>query len=829
MHEPATATRVDITSAPVPGPADGAAVARGLGPVTRLLYALIFSRLQFDRAMVARIRDAAARGSVVYALARLGRFERALLHWMLRAFELPPARDGDVLGLDGHRGLDAAAALIARQAPHDRPFVIVGVTALWGQRPFSPPTRGPWLGALARLFGDLGSALRHRRRSLVIAAEPVDLKALGSVEPAALVELLRSRIETERRVRIGAPHRTPAALLERVLRSDAVVAAMQEEATGTGETDVEIERKARLMLEQMQAKKSATGLNRISWVLRRSWGRLFDGFTVDEAGIERIRAAAAKGPVLLLPTHRSHVDYLLMSDLFVARDLVPPHIAAGLNLAFWPMGWIFRTAGAFFLRRRYAGRELYGTLMHGYLGEVIAEGHNIEIFIEGGRSRTGRVLTPRFGLLSVIADHAVRAGAPAVHVVPASIGYDRVVEAKALTRELAGGVKEPESLAKVLRIPSIFRSRPQHGRINVQIGDPFDLRTFLAERGYDGPDVSADTRHGAIRALGYHVLGHGSALTAVTGTSLVAAAVLASASASIDRRHLDGATRFIADLARAGGARFAIDERRWADELDRAIELLRTDGALLVEGSGNYQRLWAEGQGRIRLDYYKNQMAQHIVAPAIAAAAIRALLAEDDGRIRGPRLVSTARRLASIARHHFVHHAGDALEDLIDRTLEQFVHLELVTRDRDDTYTLVDSAFEGIRMLAGTFESLIEAQIGVTRAVSELAGTPRTRRELESEVISDLHRQHAAGELKRLETCQMPLVAAAIDWLCHEGMLVQCGDDVSLPDVEATREVADRLSAMLPAKHGVKRARPVPLLAGAAEIRGDVDGPQLQA
>jgi len=755
------------------------------------LWLLVFRRLEIDRTLIERIRKASDGGTVVYAVDRSSALERLLVRWLLRAYEL--GSEHEVLWLDQPGAPAAATALIQDRDDAAPPIRVVGLTVLWAGRPIRRAKSERKLQAFLQrfVFGwwdkvwSAGASLVH-----AIAAVEVD----GSTDGAGLVDELNRRLLAAREVRIGAPHSEPEALLERVLRNERVFEAIQEEAAASDLPPEAVINRARNILHQMQAKKSASGLNRISWVLRQSWRRLFDGFVVDELGVEKIRAAAKKGPVLLLPTHRSHVDYLLMSDLFVARDLVPPHIAAGLNLAFFPMGWIFRTAGAFFLRRRYAGRELYGTLMHAYLGEVLAEGHNIEIFIEGGRSRTGRVLAPRFGMLSVIADHALKPDGPTVSVIPASIGYDRVAEAKALTRELAGGVKEPESFAKVLRIPAMFGKRPRFGRINVQIGEPIDMRRFLTERGFDRPNAAADVRHSAIRALGYHVLGEGSSLTAITPTSLVAAAVLASPRSMIERRTLDGAARFIADIARAQGARFAMDEHRFGDELDRAIELLRADGALVVDG----RQLTAKGQGRIRLDYYKNQMVQHIVAPAIAAAAVLALVKEDAEKIDPSRLRTVAQRLASVARHHFVHHAGDTLDELTERTLETFEELELIIKDDAGDYTVGEATFEGVRLLAGTFESLIEAQYGVARAVAYLATTPRSRRILESEILGDLHRQLAEGKIQRFETCQIPLVRAAIDWLCHEGLLIQYGDEVSLPDLAAVRAVAARLELIAP-------------------------------
>ena len=135
----------------------------------------------------------------------------------------------------------------------------------------------------------------------------------------------------------------------------------------------------------------------------------------------RVQRLGKQGPLLFLPTHRSHLDYLIMSDLCLARDMVAPHIAAGINLSFWPMGSIFRAAGAFFLRRSFHGDELYATLLSEYLSAVLREGHNVEIFIEGGRTpqRPGAAAQARAALggrgPGRAARHAARAHHPGLH------------------------------------------------------------------------------------------------------------------------------------------------------------------------------------------------------------------------------------------------------------------------------------------------------------------------------------------------------------------------------------------------------------------------------
>ena len=156
-------------------------------------------------------------------------------------------------------------------------------------------------------------------------------------------------------------------------------------------------------------------------------------------------------PVVLVPCHRSHFDYLILSYLFHANYLSPPHIAAGINLSFWPLGPLFRGAGAYFIRRSFEGNELYKTVFRNYLTFLIREGYTQEFFIEGGRSRTGKILTPKLGMLSAIVNAFIAGVRRDLYLVPVSIHYGRVVEEESYRRELVGAEKEKESLLSLLK------------------------------------------------------------------------------------------------------------------------------------------------------------------------------------------------------------------------------------------------------------------------------------------------------------------------------------------------------------------------------------------
>lgn len=209
----------------------------------------------------------------------------------------------------------------------------------------------------------------------------------------------------------------------------------------------------------------------LSWM----WNRLYQGLHVHN--IDRVRQLVEDGKeIIYIPCHRSHMDYLLLSYVLYHQGLVPPHIAAGINLNFWPVGFIIRRLGAFFIRRSFNGTKLYSTIFQEYLGELINRGCPIEYFIEGGRSRTGRLLNPKTGMLTMTIKSMLHGRNRPISLMPIYIGYEHVIEVSTYTKELRGSKKEKESLFQMIKG---LRKLRNLGQGYVNFGEPLSLVDWL--------------------------------------------------------------------------------------------------------------------------------------------------------------------------------------------------------------------------------------------------------------------------------------------------------------------------------------------------------------
>ena len=267
-------------------------------------------------------------------------------------------------------------------------------------------------------------------------------------------------------------------LFTKLLQSPAIAKAVEDEARSKKISHDEAQKNAVAMMEEIAADFTYEAIRITDRVMSWLWSRLYKGITVN--GGERVRQLAQDGHELVyVPCHRSHMDYLLLSYVLYHQGLVPPHIAAGINLNFWPAGPIFRHLGAFFIRRTFKGNKLYSTVFREYLGELFSRGYSVEYFVEGGRSRTGRLLDPKTGTLTMTLQAMLRGTNRPITLVPIYIGYEHVMEVATYAKELRGAVKEKEGFIQMIRG---LRKLRNLGEGFVNFGEPLPLNTYLNQQ-----------------------------------------------------------------------------------------------------------------------------------------------------------------------------------------------------------------------------------------------------------------------------------------------------------------------------------------------------------
>lgn len=368
-------------------------------------------------------------------------------------------------------------------------------------------------------------------------------------------------------------------LIEGVAQSPAVRRVIDELASSQGESRDRLQRRALRHGREIASNMAYPVLRFMDGLLRRLWNRLYEG--VDVYGMARVKALAGDHTLVYVPCHRSHIDYLLLSYVLYREGLMPPHIAAGRNLDMPLIGPLLRRSGAFFMRRSFRDNPLYSAVFNEYLHRLLSRGHPLEYFIEGGRSRSGRMLPARPGMLAMTLRSQLRSAAGGsqqrIAFVPIYIGYERIIENTSYQRELRGGRKPKESPLSLLR--ALRHLRQPFGRVAVNVGEPLVLVDYLDREVGDWHHDAGDARPAwlapLVGRLGNELCRRINAAAALNPVNLVALVLLATPHHAIEVGLLERQLDLLADLQRhhPGGTHASLPEGSPADWIDDVVAL----------------------------------------------------------------------------------------------------------------------------------------------------------------------------------------------------------------------------------------------------------------
>jgi glycerol-3-phosphate O-acyltransferase len=418
---------------------------------------------------------------------------------------------------------------------------LVPVAIFWGRAPHKEASLWRLLFAedwvLVGRFRKILSVLVNGRNTLVHFGEPVRLRDSlqeGMSEQRSvrwILRNLRTSLRAQRASTIGPDLSHRRTMVAQLLKTADVRGVVRREMQARG-----LPRRAALLAARKYAVEIAANYSQsfvrfMATLLGWLWTRLYDG--VDFEHVEKLNEAGDGAEIIYVPCHRSHMDYLLLSYVIYRKGFAVPHVAAGINLNLPVIGRFLRMGGAFFLRRSFKGDALYAVVFAKYLGFMMARGHSLEYFIEGGRSRTGRLLSPRTGMLSMTVRAYLRDPNRPVVFMPVYFGYERIVEGRTYIGELSGRPKQKESVVGLLKgVVSVLRSKL--GRVHVNLGEPISLDELLRRHNPDwrseAPETS-DSRPGwisdAVGDLATRINVEINSAAAVTPINLVAMAILA--------------------------------------------------------------------------------------------------------------------------------------------------------------------------------------------------------------------------------------------------------------------------------------------------------------
>ena len=708
--------------------------------------------------------------------------------------------------IHGDNTADLFAYLLREQRRSSKPVFVVPEVLVWTNRPglrFSavllrsviessglPADLRHSIGALiVGSFPDMRSGEAVRLDEFI--AEHQELSEYDLVDK--LIATIRRRIERERTGSVSLTRSTsPDRVRNQVLRSPKLGRVIAEMA-GDGEAERQkLMTRAEDMLRKLESRQSFEVVEAFGRTFDEAAQRMYTALEIDAPGIQRLRELRKDANLVILPSHKSHVDYILLSNTLHRAGFPAPIIAAGDNLDFFPVGSLLRRGGAFFIRRKFQGDKLYAAVVDAYMRRILKDGFPIEFFLEGGRSRTGKLLAPKVGLLSMIVDASVsQGGGKPVYFCPVSIGYERVVEDESYAKELTGGEKTRESMRALLSRSELLLGT--YGRVNVQIGEPLRLDEVLPA-GKDSEWFAkqpAATRKEYVLRLGHRVMNEINRVTAVTPASMVALVLLTHPARGITMDELVRRCENLAEALRDIGARFtpsawpAGNKSIRTESIREACDLFLKAGHLDIHVPSelrgtkvDIQRASAEAiyavkpDRRLHLDFSKNLIVHFFLERGVVATAMAT--GDDAPALRTVPYVASAneaklrervRVLSKFLKYEFSFPADTGFDENFEQTLRAMEKDGEIERVGEGAFTTLRTT-QGDGLLRFMGYCLMMRNFGesyriAARSLLLLLKGPLTVTELSKRAVAMGEKMYFAGEIELKESIAKPPIENA--------------------------------------------------------------------
>ncbi len=695
-----------------------------------------------------------------------------------------------------------AAARAQRQVDLD----IVPVSIFWGRAP--QKERSWWRLllsediALAGRFRKFLNVIFNGRNTLVHFGEPLSLRAFmdegleGPRTVRRISRTLRGSFREQRTATIGPDLSHRRTIVAQVLATRAVRVAVAQEMK-----EKNLSRREALLIAKRYAHEIAANYSHsfvivMERILGRLWNRLYDGVELHHQQV--LQDVSAGNELVFVPCHRSHMDYLLLSYIIYVTGFPAPHIAAGINLNMPVVGRFLRKGGAFFIRRTFKGNNLYPVVFMKYLGAMMARGHSLEYFIEGGRSRTGRLLEPKTGMLSMTVRSYLREPVRPVVFVPVYFGYERLVEGETYIDELSGRPKEKESVLGLLK--TLPRLRGKFGKVHVSLGEPIALDALLVAHNpaWQNAPLTEDGRpvwfNVLIDELARRIMVNINAAAAVNAVNLLAMALLGTPRQAMLERDL---VRQL-DLYRSLLSAHPYSPRVTVTELQGAAIVRHGEAMRVIERQphslGDIVRM--SDENAVLQTYFRNNVLHLFAMPSLIACCFL-----NNAVMRTADIQRLAARIYPyVADELFLRWREDELGEVVSAMLELFADAGLLERagDASEWHRRSPTAAEAMQLsvLAQATVPIVERYYLVISLLAQAGSgaisqeTLVKRCQLLAQRISLLH------ELNSPEFFDPTLFSSFIDLLRRRAVL-QVSADNRLLFNEVLRGVADDAQLVL--------------------------------
>ncbi|WP_330926578.1 glycerol-3-phosphate 1-O-acyltransferase PlsB [Candidatus Sororendozoicomonas aggregata] len=574
---------------------------------------------------------------------------------------------------------------------------IIPVSVFWGRTPDKEQSAlkllFDWNFSLGGRFRKFLATLLHGRNTLVHFSPALSLRKLtdeGYDHQRTLRKIgrvLRVHFRQLSTSIIGPDLSHRRTLVNGLINSPHLQRAIAEEAKSKNITREEAEYAAKTYADEIASDFSFSAIRFLDIVLTWFWNKLYNGVSIHN--IEPVKELAKTHTIIYVPCHRSHIDYLLLSYVLYYQGLTPPHIAAGINLNMPFVGKILRKSGAFFMRRTFKGNPLYSSVFHEYMYTLASRGFPMEYFIEGGRSRTGRTLSPKTGMLSISLRSYLRDNRRPVSFVPVYIGYEKLLEVGTYLGELRGKTKKKESPLDIFR--TLAALNDNFGKAWVNFGNPIHLDKFLDQavphwRQANPDDLKPAWLKGATDELARKIVSRINSAATINPVNLVAMALLSTPRHALGEQELLLQLDTYTSLLR----RMPYSNKTVITDLKPAAMIAYVEKLRLItrqsDSLGDIFRM--NDKTAVQMTYYRNNVLHIFAIPSL----ISCLFVNNNRMSRKEVLRICSILYPYLSSELFIEWRPRAFLKVVSQSLNAMVDSGLIVRDGTARYVKPDTA-----------------------------------------------------------------------------------------------------------------------------------------
>ncbi len=543
---------------------------------------------------------------------------------------------------------------------------------------------------------------------------------------------------------------------------------ISDEAKSKNTSEDKIKKQAQEMMEEIAGDYSVSLVRIGERVLRWLWNRLYSDIKVNNSKV--LRKLAQDGhEIIYVPCHRSHMDYLLLSYVILQEGLVMPRIAAGINLNFWPAGPIFRKGGAFFIRRSFAGNRLYSTIFREYLGLLFERGYSVKYYTEGGRSRTGRLLEPKTGMLAMTIQSLLRGIDRPLTLVPVYLGYEHVMEVGSYHKELSGSEKKKESIFGVLKAIKNLRN---YGNGYVNFGEPININNYLDKQVPDWKDAinpinpqKPSWLTPTVNTMAGQLMTHINQCAALNGVSLVALILHATENKALSEADLEKQVDFFLNIQRHApfSDQLTIPTETGKQLLAHVIKLNKV--TVCDDSFGRIISL--NDLASLEMRYYRNNILHTFVLISLVCK-----LLVHNRKIAHKQLINqTTSLLASLKDDLFLWQSSEQITKQTEQVLTFLESSNMITQTTMEIWSLTDNTeqLSHVHLMAECIDESLQRLAIITSLTTHLA--PVSRRDLEQKVVAIAKRLSVLNKITAPEFIDKKAQTTLINTLREQGYI----------------------------------------------------------